>query len=103
MTYAKDICVLHVDDEPDIAELTAEFLKREDDRFTIETATSAREGLKCLSHNDFDCVISDYDMPGQNGIEFLSNLFVTKDSICHSCCSPARVPRRSPVKLSRRA
>ena len=31
--------VLHVDDEPDLADLTATFLEREDDRFEVTTAT----------------------------------------------------------------
>lgn len=74
MVEQANIRVLHVDDEADLAEMTADFLKREDDRFTIETAMSASEGLEHLSHDDFDCVISDYDMPGQNGIEFLKSV-----------------------------
>lgn len=65
------IYVLHVDDEPGLAELTATFLEREDDRLCIETATDASEGLELLAETEFDCIISDYDMPGQNGIEFL--------------------------------
>lgn len=65
------IRVLHIDDEPDQAELTAAFLTREDDRFTIEMASNASDGLNRLSETQFDCVISDYDMPGQTGIEFL--------------------------------
>ncbi|MFC7132029.1 MULTISPECIES: PAS domain-containing protein [Salinibaculum] len=63
--------VLHVDDSPDVAETTAEFLTREADRLAVETATSAGEGLERLAAGEFDCVVSDYDMPGQNGIEFL--------------------------------
>jgi len=65
------IRVLHVDDEPDFAELAATLLKRENDQFDIETATSATDGLSLLEDDGFDCIISDYDMPGQNGIEFL--------------------------------
>ena len=39
------IRVLHVDDDPSLLELTGEFLEHEDDRFVLETATSADEGL----------------------------------------------------------
>jgi PAS domain S-box-containing protein len=65
--------VLHVDDDPSLADLVATFLEREDDRLSVETATSAAEGLDRLAADDgrFDCVVSDYDMPGQDGIEFL--------------------------------
>ncbi|MGQ4555572.1 PAS domain S-box protein [Halobellus sp. GM3] len=63
--------VLHVDDEPGWADLAATFLEREDKRFETETATSANKGLERLSDTEFDCIVSDYDMPGQSGIEFL--------------------------------
>lgn len=45
MNKSAGIRVLHVDDEPDFTELAAEMLEREDNRFTVETATSASEGL----------------------------------------------------------
>ncbi len=65
------IRVLHVDDSVDFAETTAASLEREDDRFETETAGCAREGLSRLAESTFDCVVSDYEMPGQNGVEFL--------------------------------
>jgi PAS domain S-box-containing protein len=68
------IRVLHVDDEPDLGELVATFLERADDRLDIETAMDADEGLEMLADGDFDCVVSDYDMPGQNGIDFLETI-----------------------------
>lgn len=70
------IRILHVDDEPDLADLTAMFLEREDTQFKIETTTSASDGLDRLRKTSFDCLISDYDMPGQNGIEFLETVRV---------------------------
>ncbi|AZQ14994.1 PAS domain S-box protein [Halorubrum sp. PV6] len=65
------IAVLHVDDEPDFAEVAAAFLEREDARFDVTTATSGTEGLDRLDAAEFHCVVSDYDMPGHDGIEFL--------------------------------
>ncbi|PAU82581.1 HTR-like protein [Halorubrum salipaludis] len=65
------IRVLHVDDDPQLAELAATYLEREDDRIDVETATNASEGLDRVGDGDVDCVVSDYDMPGNNGIEFL--------------------------------
>ncbi|MFB6361241.1 MAG: PAS domain-containing protein [Halobacteriales archaeon] len=64
------IRVLHVDDEPMFAETAAEFLERADERLTVETVESAEAGLDRLAE-DLDCIVSDYDMPGQDGIEFL--------------------------------
>ena len=67
------IRVLHVDDDPDLAEVTASFLEREDPRIAVETASNATEGLDRLDDPDtgVDCIVSDHDMPGPNGIEFL--------------------------------
>jgi PAS domain S-box-containing protein len=65
------IRILHVDDDPAFLDVTASALEREHDRFVIETATTARDGLDTLRETDIDCVVADYDMPEQNGIEFL--------------------------------
>ncbi|GAB3317516.1 PAS domain S-box protein [Haloplanus salinarum] len=65
------ITVLHVDDDPAFADMATTFLEREDDRFDVETATGAEEGLSLLGSMDVDCIVSDYDMPGRNGLEFL--------------------------------
>ncbi len=71
LTESDAVQVLHVDDEPDFAELVATFLQREDERLDVETATSVEDGLALLSETDIDCVVSDYELPGRNGIEFL--------------------------------
>lgn len=65
------IRVLHVDDDPEFAELTGGFLEREDDRLSVDVAASAAEGLERLDHDRFDCIVSDYEMPQHSGIEFL--------------------------------
>lgn len=65
------IRVLHVDDQSDFAEMAAEFLERESDRITVHDASSADDGKAQLAEKDYDCVVSDYDMPRTNGIEFL--------------------------------
>lgn len=70
----ESIRVLHVDDEPDFADLTADILEADDDRFSVEVATDAESGCEKLKEGSFDCIVSDYDMPGANGLEFLKRV-----------------------------
>jgi PAS domain S-box-containing protein len=65
------IRVLHVDDEPEFLDVAAEFLEREGRRLEVETATGAAAASAVLDSGRVDCVVSDYDMPGKDGIEFL--------------------------------
>ena len=68
---ADTIRVLHVDDEPDLVDMAATFLEREDNRIDVRTANSPTDGLEVLADYELDCIVSDYDMPQTNGIEFL--------------------------------
>jgi len=66
------IRVLHVDDEPRFGDLVSDFLERENDWFEIIQETSPSSALDRLNGDlDVDCIVSDYDMPKRNGIEFL--------------------------------
>jgi PAS domain S-box-containing protein len=68
------IRILHVEDDPDFGALAAEFLESEDERVTVLTVESAAEGLEVFADEDVDCIVSDYDMPEMNGIEFLKDV-----------------------------
>jgi len=73
--------VLHVDDEPDFADMAATFLEREDEALVVETATRAGAALDRLGAERFDCVVSDHDMPGRNGLEFLEAVRADHDDL----------------------
>jgi CheY-like chemotaxis protein len=68
------IRILHVDDEPSFADVATAHLEREYDQLNVETATSASEAFERLAEEEFDCVVSDYSMPGRNGVEFLEDV-----------------------------
>jgi PAS domain S-box-containing protein len=65
------IHVLHVDSDPDLANASATHPEEGDQRLTVTTARSASEGLEALAEEPVECVVSGYDLPDENGIEFL--------------------------------
>jgi len=66
--------ILHVEDDPDFADLTATVLERDQDAFTVATASSVDEALGILAAASFDCVVADYDMPGATGLDLLERV-----------------------------
>jgi PAS domain S-box-containing protein len=67
-----EIRLLHVDDDPPMIDLTEDMLAREDDRFKIMSESDPRVALDKLDEFDVDCIVSDFDMPQLNGLEFLN-------------------------------
>lgn len=67
----EDIRVLLVDDDSAFADLTATVLEREHEDFVVVTETSVGDGLDRLREEFIDCVVSDYQMPGTDGLTFL--------------------------------
>src|SRR5665647_815507 len=64
------ISVLYVDDESGLLEICKLFL--ENSRlFIVDIVTSAPAALTLLNSKNYDAIISDYQMPEMNGIEFL--------------------------------
>ena len=74
MDKEKNVKILFVDDEKNVLRsLERVFM---DDDYEIFTANSGEEGLQILKEQGvFQIVISDYRMPGMNGVEFLREVY----------------------------
>ena len=74
------IHVLYVDDEPGLLEIGKLFLERTDD-IKVETLNSATQGLDQLDLMNYDVIVSDFQMPHMDGIEFLKKVRAAKGDI----------------------
>ena len=70
----EQIDVLHVDDDPSVLDLTEAFLERELGAVAVTSVTEPSTALDRLAEDRFDCVVSDYDMPGMDGLAFFEAL-----------------------------
>ena len=71
---------LYVDDEPGLLEVAKMFLEQSGD-FSVETIESATGALELLKNEQFDAIISDYQMPCMDGIEFLKEVRNSGNSV----------------------
>jgi PAS domain S-box-containing protein len=72
--------VLYVDDEAALLEVGKLFLER-DGEFSVDTVLSASAALEMLKNNTFNAIVSDYQMPGMDGIAFLKEVRSRFDNI----------------------
>jgi len=65
---------LHVDDDVSIQEITKLMLQDLNSGFEIDNACCVDEAFKELATKQYDIVVSDYEMPKKDGLEFLKEL-----------------------------
>lgn len=76
MTGSSPHSVLYIDDESALLDLGRLYLERIGD-FTVDTEIDPEMGLQRVINGSYDVVISDYQMPGMNGIELLKAIRAT--------------------------
>jgi PAS domain S-box-containing protein len=67
------IRILHVDDDAGFVEVAKQCLEMQGN-IEVETANSVEEAFEMLKEKAYDVIVSDYQMPGKGGLEFLREL-----------------------------
>jgi CheY-like chemotaxis protein len=71
--------VLIADDETALLELYDEEFRRAG--YQVKTAPSAREALEIIENQSVDCVVMDIKMPGEDGLDAVSEIRKMKNDI----------------------
>jgi PAS domain S-box-containing protein len=74
------IHILYVDNEAGLLKAAKPILEMQGS-FRVETASSVEEAMKKMEDQIFDVIVSDYIMPGKDGLEFLKELRESGNSI----------------------
>ena len=72
--------ILHVDDDASYLRVSKKILSLLSS-FEVDTAESAEEAYRKVNAASFDAIVSDYEMPNKNGLEFLTELRTQKNEI----------------------
>lgn len=74
------IRVLCVDDEPGMLELAKHFLEKRSG-FEVDAVSSSEEALERFEGENHDAIVSDYQMPGKDGIQLLREIREKHDHV----------------------
>ncbi|HOJ96389.1 MAG TPA: PAS domain S-box protein [Methanospirillum sp.] len=76
---AQDLWILVIDDEDDVRVATAEYLSSIH-QFKTDMAGSGTEALALVSENQYDAIVSDYQMEDMSGIDLLKRIRARGDN-----------------------
>lgn len=65
------IKILHIDDDSDALILTKLWCEKINRNLDVTCSNSGHHALEQLQENEFDCILSDLQMPEMNGLELL--------------------------------
>lgn len=68
------ICVLYIDDDAALRDLTAELLERSNPEIAVRCESDPTMVPPKLSSNEFDCIVTDYNMPQMDGLELCNRI-----------------------------
>ena len=74
------IRVLNVDDDSDFLKITKRILEVID-AFKVDTALSVDEAIDKMKRTEYDVIVSDYQMPGKSGLDFLKELRASGNNV----------------------
>ena len=105
----EDITILFVDDERQLLSVLASHLEENIESLDVVTASNATEAVERLESIAVDCIVSDYKMPGSDGLDLLERCrerephlpFILFTSKGESTASGRTSQRGSPRRASR--
>ncbi|PTD93349.1 hypothetical protein C9439_08025 [archaeon SCG-AAA382B04] len=65
--------ILLVDDEPDFLDLCKSHLEQ-NENLDVEVVSSSKKAYEYIKNNSYDCIVSDYQMPSNSGLELLEKV-----------------------------
>ncbi|OKY78479.1 MAG: Signal transduction histidine kinase with PAS and PocR sensory domain [Candidatus Methanohalarchaeum thermophilum] len=70
---------LLVDDDKSFLDLAKTYLENENENLEVEVSSSSKKAMKLIEGREYDCIVSDYQMPGLNGLELLKRV---REDLC---------------------
>jgi DNA-binding NtrC family response regulator len=71
--YKSEISIFYIDDSHSMLEIIKIFLEK-NPLFEVRTFLNPKIALPIITEEQPDIIISDYEMPGMNGVEFLGKM-----------------------------
>lgn len=68
------VSIIHLDDEQNFLEMVSRILETKFENLEVLSTTNPQEALEMVEKHDVECVVSDYEMPELDGLEFFGKI-----------------------------